>query len=87
MLRVHQAKKGAYSYAKIGCVLIRNLTKTTPQKENLVRFQSTWVKIPTRAAVDAVAAVTVVAKAVEDMARPHLVRCHVKHQKLGHART
>jgi hypothetical protein len=58
-----------------------------PQKENPVRFHSTWVEIATLAAEDAVAAVTVVAEAVEDMARPHLVRCHVKHQKLGHART
>ena len=30
-------------------------------------------------AVGAVAAVTVVAKAVEDMAGPHPVRCHVRH--------
>jgi hypothetical protein len=58
-----------------------------PQKENPVRFHTTWVEIATLAAVDAVAVVTVVAEAVEDMARPHLVRCHVKHQKLGHART
>ncbi len=68
-----------------------------PRKENPARFhemrirrdsnQSTWVEIAMLAAVDAVAAVTVVTEAVEDMAGPHLVLCHVKHQKLGHART
>ena len=36
---------------------------------------------------DAVPAMTAVAEAVEDMAGPHLVRCHLRHQKLGHART
>ena len=39
------------------------------------------------AAEDAVAAMTAVAEAVEDMAEPHPVQYHVSHQKLGHART
>ena len=50
----------------------------------------TWVKIPMLAAVDVVdvvEAVTVVAKAVDDMAGPRPVRCQLRHQKLGHART
>ena len=38
------------------------------------------------ATVDAVAAVTVVAGAVEDMAGQHPVQCHVRHHKLGCAR-
>ena len=47
----------------------------------------TWVEIAMPAAEDAVAAVTIVAEAVEDMVGPHPVRCHVRHQKLGHAST
>ena len=35
------------------------------------------------ATVDVVGTATVVAKAVEDMAGPHPVRCHVRHQKVG----
>jgi hypothetical protein len=45
-----------------------------PRKENLERFQSTWVEIATLAAEDAVAAMSAVAGAVEDMAGPHLVQ-------------
>ena len=58
-----------------------------PQKENPVRFHSTWLKIAMLAAEDAVAEMTAVAEAVEDMAGPHLVQYHVSHQKLGHERT
>ncbi len=68
-----------------------------PRKENPARFhkkrirrdsnQSTWVEIAMLAAEDAEAAMTAVAEAVEDMAGPHPVQCHVSHQKLGHART
>ncbi len=47
----------------------------------------TWVEIATLAAEDAVAAMTAVAGAVEDMAGPHLVQYHISHQKSGHART
>jgi hypothetical protein len=36
---------------------------------------------------DAVAAMTAVGEAVDDMAGPHLVQYHVSHQKLGHAKT
>ena len=39
------------------------------------------------AAEDAVAAMTGVAEAVEDMAGPHPVQYHVSHQKSVHART
>ena len=52
-----------------------------------MRFHSTWVEIAKLAVEDAVAAVTAVAEAVEDMAGPQPVRCHVRHQKLEHART
>jgi hypothetical protein len=54
--------------------LLKRESREVPQKENLVRFLSTWVEIPMLAAVEAVEAVTVVAKAVEDMAGPHLVQ-------------
>ena len=52
-----------------------------------MRFHSTWVEIAMLAAEDTVAAVTAIAEAVEDMAGPQPVRCHVMHQKLEHART
>ena len=58
-----------------------------PRKENPVRFHSTWLEIAMLAAEDAVAAMTAVAEAVEDMAGPHPVQYHVSHQKSGHART
>jgi lauroyl/myristoyl acyltransferase len=58
-----------------------------PRKENPERFQSTWVEIAMLAAEDAVAAMTGVAEAVEDMAGPHPVQYHLSHQKLGHAKT
>ena len=51
-----------------------------------MRFHSTWVEIVMLAAVDAAAAVTVVAEAVEDMAEPHPVQCRIRHQKSGHGR-
>ena len=48
----------------------------------------TWVEIAMLAAADAMAAVTIVAEAVEDMAGPHPVRCHVGIGSWGtHART
>ena len=62
-------------------------SREVPQKENPARFQLTWVEIPMLAAEDTVGTVTVVVKAVEDMARQHPVRCHVRHQKVGLART
>ncbi len=52
-----------------------------------MRFQSTWLEIAMLAAEDAVAAMTAVVEAVEDMAGLHLVQYHVSHQKSGHART
>ncbi len=58
-----------------------------PRKENRERFQSTGVEIAMLAAEDAVSAMTAVAGAVEDTARPHLVQYHVSHQKSGHAKT
>ncbi len=60
--------------------------REVPQKENPVRFHSTWVEMAMLAAVDAAAAVTIAAEAAEDMAGPHLVQIHIRHQKLGRAR-
>ena len=46
------------------------MSRVIPRKENPVRFHLTWVEIPMLTAVDSVAVVTVVAKAMEDMAGP-----------------
>ena len=53
--------------------MLKRVSGVIPRKENPERFHEkrTWVEIPMLAAVYTVEAVTIVAKAVEDMAGPH----------------
>ena len=50
--------------------VLKRVSREVPGKVNPMRFHLTWVEIPRLAVVDSVAAVTVVAKAMGDMAGP-----------------
>jgi hypothetical protein len=68
----------------------KNLGKknaTTAVQQAVSEARAAWTKKKESGYAEATAAVSDAADAMEDMAGPHPVRCHVRYQKLGHART